>query len=108
MNAVRKRAARQALEVTEPSLDGTIMRRIGVTVERFAASPFNGDMSAYLHKPKNGEWGLEPWFLIEGVDPHTRRADFDIWGASGWCRTVGPGYLIYLSEKDFERFNAQA
>lgn len=78
--------------------------RVGVTVAEYAASDLNGDVSAYLYNPNADEYGLDPWRLIEGVDPpnpnHSPRVEtFEIWGVADWSRKVGPRFVIYVLRK---------
>jgi hypothetical protein len=45
--------------------------RVAVLVREYAASDLNGDAPAYWYSAQSEEWGLDPWRLVEGVDPHT-------------------------------------
>jgi hypothetical protein len=70
-----------------------------VRVDVFASSDLNGDAPAYLFKQEAEEWGMDPWRVIEGVDPDNFGENFDIWGAADWCKRVGPAFLIFVAPK---------
>ena len=66
-------------------------------VREYAASDLNGDAPAYWYSAQSEEWGLDPWRLVEGVDPHVGGGSFDVCFASGGTRTVGPLMTFFLS-----------
>ncbi|MBV6831312.1 DUF2761 domain-containing protein [Xanthomonas euvesicatoria] len=70
--------------------------RVAVLVRDYAASDLNGDAPAYWYSPKIGEWGLDPWRLVDGVDPHVAGGSFDVCFANGSTTTVGPLMTIFL------------
>jgi prepilin-type processing-associated H-X9-DG protein len=80
--------------------------RVAVLVRDYAASDLNGDAPAYWYSAKAEEWGLDPWRLVEGVDPHTHGGSLDVCFADGSCKTVGPLMTFYLSAKDAARLQA--
>ena len=57
--------------------------RVAVLVREYAASDLNGDAPAYWYSAQSEEWGLDPWRLVEGVDPHVHGGSFDVCFASG-------------------------
>ena len=81
--------------------------RVAVLVREYAASDLNGDAPAYWYSAQSEEWGLDPWRLVEGVDPHTAGGQFDVFFASGSSRTVGPLMTFFLSAADAARLNAK-
>ena len=72
--------------------------RVCVLVEDYAGSSLNGDAAAYWLTPSESD--LDPWALVEGVDPRTDGQHFDVWFASGKCMTVAAGATLYLSASD--------
>ena len=74
-------------------------RRVAVSVADFALSDLNGDAPAYLYDRTADEFGLEPWSMIDGIDPHVNMAEFDIWLANGKCRRVGPLMTVFVAAK---------
>ena len=64
--------------------------RVAVLVSTYAASDLNGDAPAYWYNAQAEEWGLDPWRLVEGVDPHTHSGSFDVCFADGSTKAVGP------------------
>ena len=62
--------------------------RVAVLVREYAASDLNGDAPAYWYSAQSEEWGLDPWRLVEGVDPHTAGGQFDVCFANGSSRTL--------------------
>ena len=81
--------------------------RVAVLVRDYAASDLNGDAPAYWYSAQSEEWGLDPWRLVEGVDPHTAGGQFDVFFASGSSRTVGPLMTFFMSAADAARLNAK-
>ncbi len=71
--------------------------RVAVLVREYADSDLNGDAPAYWYSAQSEEWGLDPWRLVEGVDPHVGGGSFDVCFASGGTRTVGPLMTFFLS-----------
>lgn len=74
-------------------------KRVAVSVAAFAGSDLNGDAPAYLFNRSSDEMGLEPWSLIDGIDPDKSMSNFDIWLANGKCRRVGPTMTVFVSPK---------
>lgn len=58
---------------------------------------------AYWYNPQAEEFGVDPWRLVEGVDPHTHGGSFDVLFANGSFKTVGPLMTFYVSAKDAAR-----
>ena len=81
--------------------------RVAVLVREYADSDLNGDAPAYWYSAQSEEWGLDPWRLVEGVDPHVGGGSFDVCFASGSSRTVGPLMTFFLSAADAARLNAK-
>ena len=81
--------------------------RVAVLVRDYAASDLNGDAPAYWYSAQSEEWGLDPWRLVEGVDPHTSGGQFDVCFANGSSRTVGPLMTFFMSAADAARLNAK-
>ena len=81
--------------------------RVAVLVREYAASDLNGDAPAYWYSAQSEEWGLDPWRLVEGVDPHTAGGQFDVCFANGSSRTVGPLMTFFMSAADAARLNAK-
>nr|CDG15369.1 FIG00467107: hypothetical protein [Yersinia pestis 16/95] len=71
--------------------------RVAVLVREYADSDLNGDAPAYWYSAQSEEWGLDPWRLVEGVDPHVGGGSFDVCFSSGDTRTVGPLMTFFLS-----------
>ena len=97
------------LERKRPNQVGHIdwqTERVCVLAADYAASDLNGDASAYWYSPDARDMGLDPWALVEGVDPHTDGRSFDIWFANGACKQVGVDAVLYLAEKDAAALNA--
>nr|ART90043.1 KleF protein [uncultured bacterium] len=80
---------------------------MAVLVREYAASDLNGDAPAYWYSAQSEEWGLDPWRLVEGVDPHTAGGQFDVCFANGSSRTVGPLMTFFMSAADAARLNAK-
>ncbi|WP_050570532.1 DUF2761 domain-containing protein [Xanthomonas arboricola] len=70
--------------------------RVAVLVRDYAASDLNGDAPAYWYSREIGAWGLDPWRLVDGVDPHVAGGSFDVCFANGNTTTVGPLMTIFL------------
>lgn len=87
---------------------GSFPDRVAVSVKRYAESELNGDAPAYWYSRDADEMGLECWRVIDGVDIATNGQSFDVWGASGWFKTVGPNFIIYLSAKDHAKLQQVA
>ncbi|HEY9269348.1 MULTISPECIES: DUF2761 domain-containing protein [Burkholderiales] len=81
--------------------------RVAVLVRAYADSDLNGDAPAYWYSQKSEEWGLDPWKLVEGVDPHAAGGSYDICFANGSVSTVGPLMTIFLGAADAARLNAK-
>ena len=63
----------------------------------------NGDAPAYWYSAQAEEWGLDPWRLVEGVDPHTQGESMDVCFADGSTKTVGPLMTFFLAAADAAR-----
>ena len=79
--------------------------RVAVLVRAYADSDLNGDAPAYCYSQKSEEWGLDPWKLVEGVDPHAAGGSYDICFANSSTSTVGPLMTFFLSAADAARLN---
>lgn len=77
--------------------------RVAVLVREYAHSDLNGDAPAYWYSAQSEGWGLDPWRLVEGVDPHVDGASFDVCFASGGTRTVGPLMTFFVSAEHAQR-----
>ena len=64
--------------------------RVAVLVREYAASDLNGDAPAYWYSAQSEEWGLDPWRLVEGVDPHTAGGQFVFPAPAGMNRMTVP------------------
>lgn len=73
--------------------------RVAVLASEFAASDLNGDAAAYTYNEEAVEFGLDPWRVVEGIDPHVGSDKMDLWFASGSMKTVGPDALIFVKEQ---------
>lgn len=80
-----------------PGFVEPITGRVAVLVREYAASDLNGDAPAYWYSAQSEEWGLDPWRVVEGVDPHVHGGSFDVCFASGGTRTVGPLMTFFVS-----------
>lgn len=76
-----------------------ITGRVAVLVSAYAASDLNGDASAYWYTASADECGLNPWRLVEGVDPHVHGDLFDVRFASGDTLAVGPLVTFFVSAR---------
>lgn len=77
--------------------------RVAVLVSDYANSDLNGDVTAYWYNAEAAEFGLDPWRLVEGVDPHVNGAAFDVCFVNGTFKTVGPLMTLYLTAEDAGR-----
>lgn len=81
--------------------------RVRITVAQFHAcgALVDNEVPAYLHNKENADLGLEPWRVVEGVDPHTQGGKFDIWLASGRCiEGVDGSYEMFIAKKHFDAY----
>lgn len=76
--------------------------RVCVLVADYAASGLNGDAPAYWYSADAASFCMDPWALIDGIDPHVSGQQFDVWFASGSCKTVGRDAVLYLAAKHAE------
>ena len=63
--------------------------RVAVLVKQYANSDLNGDAPAYWYSAQAEEWGLDPWRLVEGVDPHTQAVQWTFALPMGRARRSG-------------------
>ena len=77
--------------------------RVAVLVKQYANSDLNGDAPASWYSAQAEEWGLDPWRLGEGVDPHTQGESMDVCFADGSTKTVGPLMTFFLAAADAAR-----
>lgn len=77
--------------------------RVAVLVSDYANSDLNGDAWAYWYNAANEAMGLDPWSLVECIDPHANGRDFDVCFASGTFKTVGGQMTVYLHASDAAR-----
>lgn len=77
--------------------------RVAVLVQDYANSDLNGDVTAYWYNAEAAGFGLDPWRLVEGVDPHTNGGSFDVCFVNGTFKTVGPLMTFYLTAGDAAR-----
>lgn len=64
--------------------------RVAVGVKQFANSDLNGCAPAYWFSAEAESFGMDPWRVVEGVDPYIDGTNrFDVWfeGASG-CKRI--------------------
>lgn len=73
-----------------------------VTVEQWANRPESlCDEYAYWFNAPEAEVGLDPWRLIEGIDPRTKDDQYDVCFASGKYRTTPGDTVIYIAAKHY-------
>ena len=73
--------------------------RVAVLVKDYADSILNGEKPAYWFGREADAMGLDPWRLVDGVDPLTAGGSWDVWFASGKPLRVGPGMTFFMSEE---------
>lgn len=73
--------------------------RVAVLATDFAASSLNGDVYAYWFSPVCEEWGMDPWRLIDSIDPHTSGVSMDLVFADGGTKVIGPRRCIFVTPK---------
>lgn len=64
------------------------------------------DMTIYAFSTINHEFGIDPWRVIEGIDPWIDGKKADIWSASGACSTIlidDNEWRFFVSKKDLEK-----
>lgn len=78
-------------------------RRV-VTVAQWDKRPDSlVDESAYWFDQENADFGLDPWSVIDGIDKHTDDHLYDVWMASGKCRSdIAGRQRIYIAAKHFD------
>ncbi|EDP8962423.1 DUF2761 domain-containing protein [Pseudomonas aeruginosa] len=96
----------QRQEPKQPGYVCPTTGRVAVLVKDYADSDLNGDAPAYWFNPDAEGWGMDPWRLVEGVDPHTQGSSMDVCFANGSSKTVGPLMTFFLSAKDAARLAA--
>lgn len=74
--------------------------RVCVRVADFASSDLNGDRVAYFYSADADSFGMDPWHIVDGVDPYVDGSAFDLWFESGSCKTVGVDAVIYVDAAD--------
>jgi hypothetical protein len=61
------------------------------------------DVAAYTYNKEADDYGLDPWRVVDGIDPIIAGDDegkFDVWFASGRCmEAVSGSYPLYIHEK---------
>lgn len=82
-------------------------KRVAVSAGDFAKSTLNGDVSAYWFNENADKMNLDPWTLVEGVDPHLDGERLDVWFANGCMKTVGYSAILFLSAKDAEMLGVE-
>jgi hypothetical protein len=60
--------------------------RVALTLAQFAALP--PDTPGYWFSESAEECGMDPWALVDGLDPMVDGSAFDVWFASGNCITL--------------------
>lgn len=59
------------------------------------------DEYAYWYNPTDAEYGLDPWRVVDGIDPPADDAPagtlYDVWFASGHSRACTPDHLLYVT-----------
>ncbi|QSQ54852.1 DUF2761 domain-containing protein (plasmid) [Xanthomonas translucens pv. undulosa] len=74
-----------------------------------AASDLNCDAPAYWYSAQSEEWGLDPWRLVEGVDPHVHGGSFDVRerrpraAARSFARRIADGALRHAGDRGSAR-----
>jgi hypothetical protein len=71
-------------------------KRVAVTAKQFAESDMNGDSPCYIFSRDADEFGLDPWKMIESIDPHTSGDKFDLWPVCGNPKTVNGDFVVYM------------
>jgi hypothetical protein len=77
--------------------------RVAVLVGDLAESDWMGDVPAFLFNESDAVAGLDPWRLIEQVDPRADGERFDVCLANGTFATVGPLKSVFLAAADAAR-----
>jgi hypothetical protein len=77
--------------------------RRAITLRRF--HEIGPDVWGYLYNPEAAEFDMEPWRVVEDVDPlvmsdGTPRDVYDVWLASGRCRENQPGDTVLYVASD--------
>lgn len=72
-----------------------------VTVAEWNARPDElVDEYAYWYNPTDAEFGLDPWRLVDGIDPPAEPQPgdlYDVWFASGHSKACTPDAFLYVS-----------
>ncbi|ELM8940425.1 DUF2761 domain-containing protein [Escherichia coli] len=93
-------------EPKQPDYVCPMTGRVAVLVKDYADSDLNGDAPAYWFNPEAEGWGMDPWKLVEGVDPHAQGSSMDVCFADGSSKTVGPLMTFFLTKADAARLAA--
>lgn len=81
--------------------------RVAVLIADYANSDLNGEAPAYWFDPAAATVGLDPWRLVEGVDPHVNSVSMDVWLVAGNSKTVGPLMTFFVAARDAKRLAQQ-
>lgn len=86
----------------KPNTPGHVHERTGrvaITVEQ-ALKRVDVDRPSYLFNPQLEEYGLDPWRLIDGLDPHVEGDRVDVWLASRSMVMLRRDECIYISKQE--------
>lgn len=78
--------------------------RVAVSVRSFEASELNGDAPAYWLDSPTRELGIDPWRVVDCVNPHGDNGGFILYFENGSTLAVGQDALLFLSPKNAQRF----
>lgn len=53
---------------------------------------------SYTYDQEAAECGLDPWRLVDGIDPHKREQKADLWFDNGGSRTVELTSILYVQQ----------
>lgn len=82
--------------------------RVAVLVGDYAHSDLNGDVYAYWYETEAVAHGMDPWRLVDGIDPDVRGGTFDVWFANGTAKSVSARRTVYLTAKDAAQLRSPA
>jgi Protein of unknown function (DUF2761) len=92
--------------MNKPGAVCTDTKRVAMSLRRFF--DLGADIPGYWFNADNEECGLDPWSLVDGIDPHTDGNGFDVWFASGWMVTLAANdpRVIFVSATHAKRVAA--
>lgn len=103
LHRIELEAAIEALrEVVKPNTPGHVHERTGrvaITIEQ-ALKRVDVDRPSYLFTQSAEEYGLDPWRMIDGLDPHVEGDRVDVWFANGVMTMMRRDECIYISKQE--------